>query len=88
MKHFDPFPLGHFKINWQAFGRMVFETRNANGMSLREAERLLDISAATLSRAERGYSVEPDHFFTLLQFVGVTPNLPEKILEVGTPLGT
>src|SRR5688572_14107755 len=88
MKHFDPFPLGYFKINWQAFGQMVLEMREANGLNLRDAAKLLDISAATISRVERGYSVEPDHFFTLLQFVGVTPNLPERMLEVGTPIGT
>lgn len=87
MKHFDPFPLGHFKINWQAFGEMVYVMRIENEMSLREAAKLLDISAATISRVERGYPVDTDHFFTLLQFVGVPFDLPDQI-RVGTPIGT
>jgi transcriptional regulator with XRE-family HTH domain len=89
MKHFDPLPLGYFKINWLVFGRMVLAMREANGMTLREASALLDISPSTIMRAEHGFSVEPDHFFTLLQFVGVPFDLPDKILlEVGTPVGT
>jgi transcriptional regulator with XRE-family HTH domain len=80
MKHFDPFPLGHFKVDYKALGEMVYEMRVNNGMTVREAAKLLDMSAATISRAERGYSVEPDHFFTLLQFVGVPFQLPESVL--------
>lgn len=83
MKHFDPFPLGHFKVDWLNLGDMVFKMREANGLSLRDAAALLDISAATLCRAEQGHAVEPDHFFTLLQFVGVPFQLPESILIAG-----
>lgn len=87
MKHFDPFPLGHFKIDWLKFGGMVFEMREANDLSYRDAADLLGISASTLCRVEQGHAVDPDHFFTLLQFVGITPQLPESILKVGTPCG-
>lgn len=66
MIHFDPFPLGHFKIDWLKFGGMIKE---------------IDISYSTISRAERGYSVDPDHFFTLLQFVGIPFDLPETICK-------
>lgn len=81
MKHFDPFPLGHFKIDWLKFGSQIKDMREGNGMSLREAAKLLDISPATIMRAEHGYSVDPDHFFTLLQFIGVQPVLPDAILQ-------
>lgn len=87
MKHFDPFPLGHFKIDWLKFGDMVFKMREANNLTQRDASKLLGMSPATICRVERGYAVEPDHFFTLLQFVGVPFGLPENIL-VGTPIGT
>lgn len=80
MKHFDPFPLGHFKIDWLKFGDKVFKMREANGLSLRDTAKLTGISYATLSRVERGYSVEPDHFFTLCQFVGISFDLPDSIL--------
>lgn len=83
MKHFDPLPVGYFKIDWQRFGQMVLNMRENNGLSLRDTATLLDISAATINRAERGCPVDPDHFFTLLQFVGVQPNLPESILSRG-----
>lgn len=81
MIHFDPFPLGHFKIDWLKFGGMVREVREANGLTLREAAKLIDISPATIMRAEHGYSVDPDHFFTLLQFVGVPFDLPDTICK-------
>jgi transcriptional regulator with XRE-family HTH domain len=80
MKHFDPFPLGHFKVDWLRFGQMIKNIREANEWTLRDAAKVLDISPATLSRAERGYSVDPDHFFTLLQFTGLPFQLPESVL--------
>lgn len=80
MIHFDPFPLGHFKIDWLKFGGMIKDMREANGLTLRAAADLTGVSAATIMRAEHGYSVEPDHFFTLLQFVGVPFQLPESVL--------
>lgn len=81
MKHFDPFSLGYLKIDWLKFGSTVKHMREANGMTLREAAKVLNMAPATIMRAERGYSVEPDHFFTLLQFTGVQPMLPEAILS-------
>lgn len=80
MKHFDPFPLGYFKIDWLKFGDRVFKMREANGLTQRQTAALLGMSHSTICRIERGYSVDPDHFFTLLQFVGVQPVLPESIL--------
>ena len=80
MKHFDPYPLGHFRIDWMKLGDMVFEMREANKLSLRDAAKLLDISAPTLCRVEQGHPVQPDHLFTLLQFVGVPFQLPESVL--------
>jgi transcriptional regulator with XRE-family HTH domain len=81
LKHFDPFPLGHFAVDWNAFGLRVNKIRSENNMSVRDVQALTGISAATISRAERGYSVEPDHFFTLLQFIGVPFDVPREILK-------
>jgi transcriptional regulator with XRE-family HTH domain len=81
MRHYDPFPLGRFEIDWKAFGLMVNKMRSENGMTVRDVEALTKISYATISRVERGYSVEPDHFFTLLQFIGIPLDLPEEIVK-------
>lgn len=80
MRHFDPFPLGHFKVDWLKFGDMVFKMREANNLTLRDAASLTGVSALTICRVERGKSVQPDHFFTLLQFVGVPFQLPDSVL--------
>jgi hypothetical protein len=35
MRHFEPFPLGYFQIDWKKFGEMVKIVREENDLSLR-----------------------------------------------------
>lgn len=81
MKHFDPFPLGHFKIDWLKFGDAVFKMREANSLTQRQAAELLGMSYPTICRVERGKPCGANHFFTLCQFVGIPFDLPENILQ-------
>lgn len=81
MKHFEPFPLGYFQIDWKRFGELVNIMREENHLSLRRLAALTGISFSTLSRCERGYSVEPDHFFTLLQVLGLPFEIPEEVTK-------
>jgi transcriptional regulator with XRE-family HTH domain len=81
VRHFDPFPLGRFQIDWQAFGEMVYQIRVENGFTMREFAVLTGISPSTLCRCEQGHSLETDHFFTLLQVLGLPFEVPEQILK-------
>jgi transcriptional regulator with XRE-family HTH domain len=81
MRHFEPYPLGYFKIDWKRFGELVRIAREANKMSQREFAEATGISAATICRCENGYSVDPDHFFTLLQVIGLPFELPEELTK-------
>lgn len=82
MKHFEPFPLGHYKIDWKRFGERVRIVREVdNGLSLRKFAELTDISPATLCRCERGAPLEADHFFTLLQVLGLPFEIPEEVIK-------
>lgn len=81
MKHFEPFPLGYFQIDWKRLGELVKIVREENHFSLRGMADFTGISAATLSRCERGMSVEPDHFFTLLQVLGLPFEIPEEVTK-------
>lgn len=81
MKHFEPFPLGYFQIDWKRFGELVKITREGNKFSLRGMADFTGISAATLCRCEQGLSVDPDHFFTLLQVIGLPFEIPEEVTK-------
>ena len=81
MKHFEPFPLGYFQIDWKRFGELVKIAREENHFSQRGFADLTGLSAATICRVENGYSVEPDHFFTLLQVLGLPFEIPEEVTK-------
>lgn len=81
MKHFEPFPLGHYKIDWKRFGELVKVIRGENDLSLREFAELTGVSPATLCRCERGETLETDHFFTLLQVLGLPFEIPEEVTK-------
>lgn len=81
MKHFEPFPLGYFQVDWKRFGELVKITREENKFSLRRFADLTGMSAATLCRCEKGLSVDPDHFFTLLQVIGLPFDIPEEVTK-------
>lgn len=81
MRHFEPFPLGYFQIDWRRFGELVKICREENYFSLRGFADLTGVSASTLSRCERGKSIEPDHFFTLLQVLGLRFEIPEEVTK-------
>lgn len=81
MKHFEPFPLGYFQIDWKRFGELVKIVREENSFTLRKFADLTGVSAATLCRCEKGLSVEPDHFFTLLQVLGLPFEIPEEVTK-------
>ena len=81
MKHFEPFPLGHFAIDWKRFGEMVKRVREDNDCTMRKFAEITGVSAATLCRCERGASLEADHFFTLLQVLGLPFEVPEEVTK-------
>jgi len=81
MKHFEPFPLGHFKVDWKYFGERVKVVREENGWTQRDLAKLTEISAATICRCEKGLSIEPENFFLLLQVLGLPFQLPDEILK-------
>jgi transcriptional regulator with XRE-family HTH domain len=60
--------------------------RHALGISLRAAATDAGVSAATLSRVERGdYMPERDNLFRLLRWVGAPPAAPEEHAEPHPP---
>lgn len=81
MRHFDPYPLGYFRIDWKRFGERVKTVREENHFSLRGFADLTGASAPTLSRCERGAEIEADHFFTLLQVLGLPFDIPEEVTK-------
>lgn len=81
MKHFEPYPLGYFQVDWKRFGELVKIAREENCHTLRSFADLTGVSASTLCRCERGMSVEPDHFFTLLQVLGLPFEIPEEVTK-------
>ena len=78
MKHFEPFPLGHFAIDWKRFGEMVRRVREDNDLTMRKFADVTGVSASTLCRCEQGAPLEADHFFTLLQVLGLPFEIPGR----------
>jgi transcriptional regulator with XRE-family HTH domain len=52
---------------------MLRATREERRLSLRAASDLAGVSAATLSRAERGQPIAVESFLRASEFIGVTP---------------
>lgn len=52
------------------FSKSVFDLRQSCGLSLREMAHHVGISAATLSRIERGHKPDIDSFIIICQWAG------------------
>lgn len=61
----------------EAFGRRIVATRRGRGV--REVAKEIDISAATLSRVERGYMPDLDTFGKICRWMKVDP---AEVLDV------
>jgi transcriptional regulator with XRE-family HTH domain len=59
---------------WWNFGSALFLTRGFRRLDLRSAADLVGISAATLSRAERGHPIAVESYLSIANFIGVPPN--------------
>jgi hypothetical protein len=64
-------PRAGSSIIWWFFGSNLFITRRRRRLDLRSAGDLIGVSAATLSRAERGQPVEVESFLRICKFIGV-----------------
>jgi hypothetical protein len=58
-------------IVWWMFGSALFLTRARSRLDLRVAADLVGVSAATLSRAERGQPVAVESFLRISDFTGI-----------------
>jgi hypothetical protein len=58
-------------IVWWFFGSNLFLTRHLRRLDLRSAAELIGVSAATLSRAERGQPIAVDNFLRISEFIGI-----------------
>jgi len=64
-------PRGGYSIVWWIFGSGLFFTRKLKRLDLRSAADLVGVSAATLSRAERGQPVAVKSLLRISDFIGV-----------------
>jgi hypothetical protein len=60
-------------IVWWVFGSALFLTRSRRRLDLRSAADLVGVSAATLSRAERGQPIAIESYLRVIEFMGVPP---------------
>jgi hypothetical protein len=60
-------------IAWWMFGSGLFFARHLRRLDLRSAANLVRVSAATLSRAERGQPISVESFLRISNFIGVPP---------------
>lgn len=58
-------------IVWWMFGSGLFFTRNLRRLDLRSTTNLVGVSAATLSRAERGQPISVESFLRISNFIGI-----------------
>jgi hypothetical protein len=58
-------------IVWWMFGSGLFLTRTLKRLDLRGAADVVGVSAATLSRAERGQPVAVESFLRISDFIGI-----------------
>lgn len=61
-------------IIWWVLGAALFLTRRRLHLDLRSAARIIEMSAATLSRAEAGDPIAVESFLKITKFIGVPPN--------------
>jgi len=59
------------QINYSRLGNLIKESREAQGLSMRDLAAITGVSASTLCRAENGYTLEPDHLFAVMDWLGV-----------------
>ena len=59
------------KVSLQTLGRLVIEKRG--GLGIRAAATEVGVSAATLSRVERGYLPDLDTFSKICSWLGLNP---------------
>jgi hypothetical protein len=58
-------------VVWWTFGSCLFFTRSLRRLDLRSAANRVGVSAATLSRAERGQPISVEAFFKISNFIGI-----------------
>jgi hypothetical protein len=71
-------------IVWWSFGSALFLTRTARRVDLRSAAVLIGVSAATLSRAERGQPIAIESYLRVVEFIGVRPETFLSFTETPT----
>jgi hypothetical protein len=64
-------PRAGATIVWWIFGSSLFLTRAVKRLDLRIAADHVGVSAATLSRAERGQPVAVERFLRISEFIGI-----------------
>ena len=69
----DGRPCAGSSIVWWIFGSALFLTRSRRRLDLRSAADLVGVSAATLSRAERGQPIAIESYLRVVEFIGVPP---------------
>jgi transcriptional regulator with XRE-family HTH domain len=62
-----------FSIDWRIFGSALFLTRSSRQLDLRSAADPIRVSAATLSRAERGQPIAIESYLRIADFIGIPP---------------
>src|SRR5258707_9624627 len=82
----DGRPCAGSSIVWWIFGSALFLTRSRRRLDLRSAADLVGVSAATLSRAERGQPIAIESYLRVAEFVGVPPESFLSFTE--TPIAT
>jgi transcriptional regulator with XRE-family HTH domain len=66
-------PRAGFSIAWWTFGSALFLTRSLRRLDLRSTAQLVGVSAATLSRAERGQPIAIESYLSITDFIGLPP---------------
>jgi hypothetical protein len=66
-------PWAGASIIWWIFASALFLTRSLRGLDLRSAADLVGVSAATLSRAERGQPISIESYLRVVGFIGLPP---------------
>jgi hypothetical protein len=69
----SPVPRAGYEIAWWIFGAGLFHTRGLRRIDLRTAADIVGVSAATLSRAERGQPMSVESFLRISAFIGIPP---------------
>jgi transcriptional regulator with XRE-family HTH domain len=64
-------PCAGCSIVWWIFGSALFLTRSLRRLDLRSAADRVGVSAATLSRAERGQPIAIESYLRVANFIGV-----------------